>query len=355
HLARKLNYWSVLGIPSPKPIPIFGNFLQFFTTPQPIQEINWLSRYGKLYGYYLLNNPVLTIADPVLIKQILVKDFHVFTDWRLKPMSGRHPISQKFLSDTSGDDWRRIRTIVSPTFTTGKIRKTYATIAHCLRDYAQHLDNTCAVNNAQLDVLTSMGTYAMDLIARVTLDIDIDAYNAYNSQRVSPFVTMANKVVESGLVKNLSRLILPKWILWGTGDQSARDFFVNTVREVMAKRRQTDDERHDFMKLLMDAELPTDRADSADTTNCKYDDQEADELELDVHTNVSPTGPLNKKLTENEVLAQAVMFLVAGYHSTASNLTFLTYELALNPSAQQRLYLELMDATDPDTGDIPYD
>ncbi|CAG2168254.1 unnamed protein product, partial [Oppiella nova] len=233
-------------------------------------------------------------------------------------MSGRHPISQKFLSDTSGDDWRRIREIVSPTFTTGKISKTYA---HCLRDYAQHLDSACAENNAQLDVLTSMGAYAMDLIARVTLDIDIDAYN---SQRVSPFVTMANKAVESGLVKNLSRLIFPKWILWGTGDQSARDFFVNTVREVMANRRQMDDKRNDFMKLLMDAELPMDRADSAVTTDCEYGDQ-------------------GGHVSGGRVSLHSVY------------LTFLTYELALNPSVQQRLYLELMDAIDPDTGDIPYD
>ena len=50
YLSRNFNYWSKLGINGPRPLPGFGNILDFFIIPRPKQEINWLRKYGKIYG-----------------------------------------------------------------------------------------------------------------------------------------------------------------------------------------------------------------------------------------------------------------------------------------------------------------
>ena len=60
------------------------------------------------------------------------------------------------------------------------------------------------------------------------------------------------------------------------------------------------------------------------------------------------------KLTEDEIIAQAVLFFIAGYDTTATLLSWAAYELALNPSIQQRLYEEIKTAIDS-KGDIDYD
>ncbi|CAG2178521.1 unnamed protein product, partial [Oppiella nova] len=52
---------------------------------------------------------------------------------------------------------------------------------------------------------------------------------------------------------------------------------------------------------------------------------------------------LEKKLTEDEILAQCFLFFVAGYETTATTLSYCTYELALNPTLQDRLYEETKD------------
>ena len=55
---------------------------------------------------------------------------------------------------------------------------------------------------------------------------------------------------------------------------------------------------------------------------------------------------VDKYLTEEEILAQSWVFFLAGYETTSTTLTFATYELALNPGAQQRLYDEVTAAFD---------
>ena len=62
----------------------------------------------------------------------------------------------------------------------------------------------------------------------------------------------------------------------------------------------------------------------------------------------------NKRLSVDEVLAQALMFLIAGYETTSTTLTACAYELALNPDIQQKLYDEINGAIDSD-GEISYD
>ncbi|ODN00768.1 Cytochrome P450 6B1 [Orchesella cincta] len=49
------------------------------------------------------------------------------------------------------------------------------------------------------------------------------------------------------------------------------------------------------------------------------------------------------RITENTVMCQALIFLLAGFETTASTLTFLSYNLAKNPDVQGKL-LEEMDA-----------
>jgi len=63
---------------------------------------------------------------------------------------------------------------------------------------------------------------------------------------------------------------------------------------------------------------------------------------------------VNKRLTEDEILAQAWIFFVAGYETTATTLSFCSYELALNQDCQQKLYEEVSSAVDQN-GEISYE
>jgi cytochrome P450 family 6 len=54
-------------------------------------------------------------------------------------------------------------------------------------------------------------------------------------------------------------------------------------------------------------------------------------------------------------VAQALTFLLAGYESSASTLSFALYELALHPEIQQRLRAEILQEMRKHDGKLTYD
>ena len=54
-----------------------------------------------------------------------------------------------------------------------------------------------------------------------------------------------------------------------------------------------------------------------------------------------PTLPDSKKMTVSEVLAQSVIFLIAGYETSSNTLGFICYYLATNPDVQEKLQKEI--------------
>ena len=47
----------------------------------------------------------------------------------------------------------------------------------------------------------------------------------------------------------------------------------------------------------------------------------------------------------DEVISQGVLFLPAGYDTTATTITFLLYNLALHPEIQEKLHEEIVNVT----------
>ena len=50
---------------------------------------------------------------------------------------------------------------------------------------------------------------------------------------------------------------------------------------------------------------------------------------------------LKKSLTNKEILAQSILFLIAGYDTTALTLSYVAYNLAMNRNYQEKLCKEI--------------
>ena len=71
-----------LGVRGPTPFPIFGHLLEIIWNNKTLhlRECDAQRAFGRVYGIYMFNVPIIVISDPELLKEIFVKSFNSFHD-----------------------------------------------------------------------------------------------------------------------------------------------------------------------------------------------------------------------------------------------------------------------------------
>ncbi|XP_025103431.1 cytochrome P450 3A5-like isoform X5 [Pomacea canaliculata] len=307
-----------LGIPGPKTVPFLGNATDFMKQSFIYTLLDWRKQYGHVFGIFFVSKPMLVVSDLDIVKEILVKDFNNFVD-RFFVADIFPPVVDKGLFFTGGSAWKRLRRLMTPTFTAGKLKNMSHFMDRCakiLKDNLREKTNDKGV----IDTKDVFGAFTMDVITGTAFGLETNS----QTQPAEPFVqsmkNMFYKLSGSrtqlltfvGMFPFMSQLIrmLGKGVL--SGEES--DFLVHSVYRMVDERRQTigDEKRTDFLQLLVNAE----------------------DTGLDVG---------QKRMTREEVAGQGFIILIAGYETTATTLQYLTYNLAKNQDVQQRVYEEMRD------------
>ncbi|RWS23798.1 cytochrome P450-like protein 4 [Leptotrombidium deliense] len=103
------------------------------------------------------------------------------------------------------------------------------------------------------------------------------------------------------------------------------------------ERRSHKVENNDMLQLLLDAE--TDELNKQDETDNQFFEESIQSVD---NKNVFKNFIIgSKKLTADEILAQSVLLMLGGYHTTAVLLGYCCYSLAIYPRVQEELYAKL--------------
>ena len=296
--------------------------------------------------------PVLNVSDPELAKIILVKDFHIFNQRMGSAAPTKNPIISKNLAAVEYELWKRIRPVVSPTFTSGKMKKMYPLIDDCSKFLIDDLESH-VINKKELMVKDVFGCLTMDVIAKCAFGTDTNA----NQDKYNPFVVNGAQLFDTKVYKVLMISFLPKFVLNLIGiysllNEKNNEFFLNVARHIIRKRRANNERRNDLLQHLMDCQSSDQIEDDKNDTELHYINQ--DEEGIKAEKQALNGIDKNQRLTEDEICAQAWIFFIAGYETTATTLSFCSYELALNQEIQNKLYQELKLAIE-NNGDIDYD
>ena len=95
-------------------------------------------------GLLAFDRPVLVVFDRDLIKKILVKDSQVFINRNLTVDEDKDPLSHKNILGLKGQKWRHMRTNLTPTFTSGKMKKMFYLVDKCAKELEHYLDEQTA-------------------------------------------------------------------------------------------------------------------------------------------------------------------------------------------------------------------
>ena len=235
--------------------------------------------------------------------------------------------------------WKRIRTIVSPTFTSGKMKKMFPLIydctKHCLNNFESHV-----INKKEVNLKEVFGCLTMDVIAKCAFATDINA----NEDKNNAFVVNATSIFKVRFSTILKLFVIPAFILdffkISFVDGKSNQFFVDVARHMIRKRRENNGRKNDFLQLLIDCHQDKEETEKNDAeSHHDLQDETIDDL-----TNKRD----DKQLSEDEIIAQVWVFFLAGFETTASTLSYCCYELACNESIQDKLYKELISASKTD-------
>lgn len=348
-----------MGIRHPKPIPFIGNVLLF-------QKGFWegankiIKTYGPITGYYMGRRPMVLLSDPEAIKQVLQKDFANFTN-RMKLNLVTKPMSDSLLC-LRDETWKRVRSVLTPSFSAARMKEMCPLINQgcdvLVSNLQQYADSGEACN-----VQRCYACYTMDIVASVAFGTKVNSQKdpdhplVQNSKKFLDLFSPLKPIVLLTLAFPFIMVPIIRCLPNKNRDQINR-FFRKTIREMIALRDQqpANERRRDFLQLMLDAR------DAAALISVDHFDI-VNQADLSApHRGIEETTKKStKRLDEDEILGQAFIFLIAGYETTCSLLSFTTYLLATHPQCQEKLlkevdeFSELHDGADYNTvHDLPY-
>ncbi|XP_066966835.1 cytochrome P450 9e2-like [Macrobrachium rosenbergii] len=354
---RKHSYWSSKGVPCPPPLPFLGHVHKMYSKKKGrwIFENEVYRRYGgsTYAGVYEFHNPILVVGDPYLTKCILVKDFSHFTDRRIQAVmtTERDSVMNHMLTSKRGEEWKSLRSVISPAFSSGKMKSMF----HLVCAKADALVSFClaeAAKKPSVDMKYNFGRYTVDTLASCAFGIECNSLvneEAEFPKKVSEFFT----VPRSRLLKFLLYRLAPKVfsMLQIRLNPPELDFFKEVVTQTISERKKRGVRRGDFLDLLLDVGPQEANTDLTEETMGLHEEGHCDKESL-----VKGMAEVLRKqrLDDNTIVAQCLLFLVAGYDTTASTLAFATFLLAKNPEEQERLRREMRQMKKDNEGDLPY-
>ncbi|CAG2118361.1 unnamed protein product, partial [Medioppia subpectinata] len=259
---RSLNYWRDRNVSGPTPVLYFGNTLTALFKPFAYTEMEWYKKFGRIYGVYGLKRPALTVAEPALIKQIMVKEFHKFRN-RMPETDPNDKFPRQMFNARDGH-WKRLRLIMGPAFTSGKLRRLYPHVSECCQEFMANLDGIVSAaadsgrTQAVVELPVLMANYSVDVVASAAFATKSHPYSHPNH----PFVAKVREFNAFNRFQTLATMCLPALVtrsrvwkaLTASDGQSPEVYFTRVVQHLMAERKKSDKNPLDFLQLLMDAE-----------------------------------------------------------------------------------------------------
>ncbi|XP_061677953.1 thromboxane-A synthase isoform X2 [Syngnathoides biaculeatus] len=351
-----LLYWysvypfSVLtrcGIEHPKPIPFFGNLFLFREGFfHPMSDL--IKTYGRVCGYYLGRRAVVVVADPDMLRQVMVRDFSSFPN-RMTNRFANKPMSDCLLM-LKNEQWKRVRSILTPSFSAARMKEMVPFIQTATDALMNNLD-VYAESGEAFDIHRCFGSFTMDVIASVAFATQVDSQN--NPE--DPFVRHAQMFFSFSFFRPIMLFFIAfphimaplAGIIPNKRRRQMNEFFINSIQWIIKQREKQPPEqrRRDFLQMMLDARS------SKEDVSLEHFDTASNSIEsrhrsseTSLHLSDSSTRRPSKKLiTEDEIVGQAFVFLLAGHETSSSTLAFTCYLLAIHPECQCRVQEEVDD------------
>ncbi|XP_071567882.1 cytochrome P450 9e2-like [Temnothorax nylanderi] len=322
---KDLNYFKKHGIPHVKPFPIIGNMGPSILGRQSIAELvkSMYDLYpdAKYIGMHDMRQPIIMLRDPELIKTVILKHFDIFMDHITLIDEHQDPFFGKNLVVLHGERWREVRSILSPAFTSSKMKSMFKLMSHCGVDFSNFLAELPSKKRTMemKDVFTR---YTNDVIATCAFGVSVDSMRNPKNDFYMYGTEATN--FKSFLFKLYILKACP-WLARILGLTIVSEKIANFFRDLIKTTIKTRDEncivRPDMLQLMMES-----RGKDGKT-----------------------------ELTVDDIVAHAFLFFFGGFESTSTLMCFAAHEIAVNQDIQEKLQKEIDQVLEETNGQAPYE
>ena len=362
HVRQKMSYWKTLGVAEDQGYFPLGSESAWSLLSQKISIMEITDKIYKSFpdqkiigSYGIFGKPSIVFRDLDLAKRIMIKDFDHFVD-RItedgniadtKSKNGKY--LAKMLVQMRGDEWKHMRSTLSPVFTSGRLKSMVPLIHKVADECNEYLQGHC---DESMDMKELMGDFSLDVIISTAFGID---HNIFKNPD-SVFKTQAKKLTGEGPSWKLILGIFlfytfPKLVRWLDlpifFDPSSGEFFAELVRTSMKERKEEGIRRNDLIDLIIDAiekESKPDQANGENTDDLSQYDKDAE---------LKDAKPKRHRWSDDELeivlISNALMTFSVAFDQVSNASSKMLYHLAKNPDIQTKLYEEITNKTnEPD-------
>ncbi|GBP26428.1 Cytochrome P450 9e2 [Eumeta japonica] len=355
YMRRKHSYFKEHGVNHLPPVPIFGNSAKTILKMQhfvdSINKLYYAFPEDRFVGNYDMINPTVMVRDPELLRLVCVKDFDYFSDHRIFS-SKNDPVFTKSLFGLKGQKWRDMRSTLSPAFTGSKLRGMVPLIQDCSKNLVTYLDAEIKKHDGDyLDVDTKdlFTRYANDVIASCAFGLRVDSI----AEKDNEFYRMGHKFTNFTyiqILKMFTILVFPfvnQIIDMEIFPKDVIGFLRKLVLDTMANRDTTNTFRPDVIQILLEVKKGVLKHENVkDYKDAGF---------ATVEESAIGKSAIKHVWDDDDLVAQAILFFMAGFDTVSTAMVFLMYELAVNVDVQIKLRQEIDACYKEHQGKVEYD
>lgn len=254
YTSRNYTYWKKKGVPYVEPIPIIGSMWNVFSGRTHVAvELGKLYKKfsGPCFGMYILDKPYLVLKDSDLIKRIFIKDFQIFSHKNFACDPKADPLAATSLFILKNPDWKVLRSQLTPSFSSGKIKMMLPIMNECGLTLQRHLESRASCASTEMkEVCTRFTT---DLIASCVFGIKARSLEESDSE----FRKAGKRLFSCSVRRSIqffAYLFAPslvKVFKFRFIDPLSADFLTKVFVDTMRLRENPQNRRNDFVDTLM--------------------------------------------------------------------------------------------------------
>lgn len=318
---HSFQIFSKLGIPGPSPNFFVGNMMEMMGPGKLVTDVmsTWESQFGPIYGYFRGTRATLVVRDPEVIKDILVRKSADFIN-RPHMIINVPPVADTVVG-LRNQRWKQVRNTLSPSFSSAKIKQMFPIMADCVKTSLQILEEKYQESDSERQVMDAHKLFqglSCDVISCCALAMKVNsqrdehdkfylAVRGFLDNAMGPFVKIA--------------LCFP------------------LIAQIMGKALITFGYSHEMTKMIMSnvqAEMKARRGKMEINQNTTHDvSTPRDALQLMMESQTESS------LSDDEIIANSWVFILGGFETTSSCLSYTCYLLSIHQEIQEKLFMEL--------------